>query len=86
MTKYWRYLTPVIALALALAVYWRTLAPTVTLEDSGSFIAAACSLGVAHPPGYPLWCLLAHGFTRLPFGEPAWRVHLSYYDAGFEKL
>lgn len=76
MTKYWRYLTPVIALALALAVYWRTLAPTVTLEDSGSFIAAACSLGVAHPPGYPLWCLLAHGFTRLPLGEPAWRVNL----------
>ncbi len=65
-----------LAAVLALAVYWRTLAPSVTLEDSGSFIAAAHTLGVAHPPGYPLWCLLAHGFTWLPLGTVAWRVNL----------
>ncbi len=73
--KIWRWAAPA-AVALVLAVYWRTLAPTVTLEDSGSFIAAAYTLGVAHPPGYPLWCLLAHGFTWLPLGTVAWRVNL----------
>ncbi|MCL5269577.1 MAG: DUF2723 domain-containing protein, partial [bacterium] len=47
------------AFGIALGLYVRTMAPTVTLEDSGEFIAAAYCLGVAHPPGYPLWCLLA---------------------------
>lgn len=58
-------------------VYFNTLAPTVTGEDSGELILAAWSLGIPHPPGYPLWCLLAHPFTWLPFGDVAWRVNLS---------
>ena len=70
-----RYWPPVGAVALILSVYGFTLAPTVTFEDSGSFIAAAYCLGVAHPPGYPLWCLLAHGFTHLPLASVAQRVH-----------
>ncbi len=60
----------------AFAAYLRTLAPTVTGEDSGELIAAAYTLGIPHPPGYPLWCLLGHLFTRLPFGTVAWRVNL----------
>lgn len=43
----------------SLGLYLFTLAPTVTGEDSGEFIAAAYGHGVAHPPGYPLWTLLA---------------------------
>jgi tetratricopeptide (TPR) repeat protein len=60
---------------IALLVYTCTLAPTVTGEDSGELIGAAWTLGVPHPPGYPLWTLLAHTFTWLPFGNPAWRVN-----------
>ena len=66
----------VAAFLVPFAVYVFTLAPTVTYEDSGSFLAAAVHLGVAHPPGFPLWCLLAHAFTWLPVGDLAWRVHL----------
>ncbi|MFO0945891.1 MAG: DUF2723 domain-containing protein [Planctomycetota bacterium] len=65
-----------LAFVVPFAVYFFTLAPTVTLEDSGEFISVAYHLGVAHPPGYPLWCLLAHAFTYLPFGNVAERVHL----------
>ncbi len=36
---------------VALIVYGWTLAPTVTLTDSGELIVAAYGLGVAHPPG-----------------------------------
>ena len=59
-----------------LAVYLRTLAPTVVGGDSGELIAVAATLGVAHPPGYPLYTLLAHAFTWLPFGGVALRVNL----------
>jgi len=60
--------------AVALAVYLRTLAPTVTLIDSGELAVASRDLGVAHPPGTPLWVLLAHPATRLPWGNVAARV------------
>lgn len=59
----------------ALALYTRTLAPTVTLVDSGELIVAADSLGVAHPPGFPLYVLLAHAATWLPIGNVAFRVN-----------
>lgn len=59
-----------------LLLYMFTLAPTVTLEDSGEFITAAYNLGIPHPPGYPLWCILAHLFTWIPVGNIAERVHL----------
>ena len=68
---------PLAAAAVSFAVYIWTLAPTVTGEDSGELIAAAFTLGIPHPPGYPLWCLLAKGFIQfLPYGEIAWRVNL----------
>ena len=64
---------------LALAVYLRTMAPTITFRhngaDSGDLVTAAINLGVPHPTGYPLYTLLAHLFTRLP-GEPARNVTL----------
>ncbi len=63
-----------LAAALALLVYLLTLARTVTGEDSGELIVAAWSLGIPHPPGYPLWCLSAHPFTWIPLGAVAWRA------------
>ena len=50
---------------LALAVYLKTLALTVTGEDSGELIAAAATLGIPHPTGYPLWCLLGFGWRSV---------------------
>jgi len=66
--------------AIALALYGATLAPTVSVEDTGELIAAAYSLGIPHPTGYPLWTLLAAAFVHgLPFGNDldpiAWRAN-----------
>ena len=58
----------------AFVVYVRTLAPTVTLVDSGELALAARDLGVAHPPGTPLWVMLAHLATLLPWSNVAGRV------------
>ncbi len=60
-----------------LGIYLLTVGHTVTGEDSGELIAAAYSLGVPHPPGYPLWTMLAKlAILVVPCGEVAWRVHL----------
>jgi Flp pilus assembly protein TadD len=52
------------------AAYLATLAPGLTGEDSGDFLCAARVFGIPHPPGYPLWCLLAGGLARLLPVEP----------------
>ncbi len=61
--------------AFALVIYTLTLCPTVPGEDGGELITAAYTLGIAHPPGYPLWCILGKLFTFIPFGSIAWRVN-----------
>src|SRR5437868_748787 len=67
----------ILTFAITLVVYNATLAPTVTFVDSGELIVAAKYLGVAHPPGTPLYVLLAHLFTLLPFGNVAVRVNFA---------
>jgi len=61
----------------ALILYSWTLAPTVTLTDSGELIVVAYGLGVAHPPGVPLWGLLAHLASLVPLGNVAVRINFS---------
>lgn len=60
----------------AFGIYTLMMARTVTGEDGGEFITAAWTLGVPHPPGYPLYCLLAGAFSRLPGLSPAAGVSL----------
>src|SRR5437764_7196253 len=62
---------------VALLLYCCTLAPTVTLTDSGELIVVAHGLGVAHPPGVPLWIILAHLASLMPFGNIAVRINFS---------
>jgi Protein of unknown function (DUF2723) len=61
----------------ALLLYGWTLAPTVTPTDSGELIVVAHGLGVAHPPGVPLWVMLAHLASLVPLGNVAVRINFS---------
>jgi hypothetical protein len=67
-------------MAVALAIYVMTLAPGLTFAnygtDGGDLIAAARTLGIPHPSGYPTYTLLAWLFTLLPVGVIAYRVNL----------
>ncbi|HDS31107.1 MAG TPA: DUF2723 domain-containing protein, partial [Firmicutes bacterium] len=49
-----------------LIVYSFTLAPGVTAGDSGDFIVAVHRFSLPHPPGYPLYMLLAKIWTIIP--------------------
>jgi hypothetical protein len=69
---------------VALFVYVWTLAPTVTLVDSGELIVAARFLGVAHPPGFPLYVMLAHLGSLVPIGNIA--VRINFVSAFFAAL
>jgi len=70
-----------VALALAFigvwVVYLYTLAPELTLEDSGELCTASYYAGIPHPPGYPFWSIYSWFWTFiLPFGNVAWRVEV----------
>jgi hypothetical protein len=68
---------------IAFVVYVATLDPSVGTGDSGELVASAYVWGVAHPPGYPLYTMLGHLATWLPFGSPALRMNLlsAIFDA-----
>ena len=46
-------------------VYLATLAPGVTLWDSGEFLSAMHSLGIPHPPGTPLYVLIGNVWAKV---------------------
>lgn len=59
------------------AVYLFTLAPNVTLEDSGELCTGSFYAGIPHPPGYPFWAIWSWIWTVIvPFGSVAWRVEV----------
>src|SRR2546426_9704342 len=75
-----------VAALAALWAYALTLSPTVAWinfgEDSGDLLAAAATLGIPHPTGYPLFVLLGRLATFLPLGAIAFRINLVAALAG----
>src|SRR5690606_23674469 len=48
---------------LVLIGYYLTLAPDLTLEDSGELAVGSMYAGVPYPPGYPVWTIYTWLFT-----------------------
>jgi len=75
-----------VAALSALWVYVQTLSPTVAWvnqgEDSGDLLAAAATLGIPHPTGYPLFTLLGRAASLVPLGTVAFRINLVAALAG----
>src|SRR5437016_5672078 len=70
------WLALVIAFAAIWIAYLYTLAPDLTLEDSGGLCTASFYAGIPHPPGYPFWSIYSYLWTLLPFGSVTWRVEV----------
>jgi tetratricopeptide (TPR) repeat protein len=71
------WLALIITFAVIWIVYFLTLAPEQTLEDSGELCTGAFYAGIPHPPGYPFWTIYAWLWTKLlVVGNVAWRVEV----------
>jgi hypothetical protein len=57
-------------------IYFCTTARDIVVGDSPELITVAVTLGVPHAPGYPLFTMLGHLFSLVPFGPIPFRVNL----------
>jgi hypothetical protein len=72
-----------IAFSCVWAGYYLTLAPEVTLEDSGELATGSFYAGIPHPPGYPVWTIYTWLWAvLLPIKNVAWRVALGEATSG----
>lgn len=78
MKKIFKFFPLLASFLIPFLVYFYTLCPTVSVHaDAAELATVVLTRGIAHPPGYPLFTLLAIPFSFLPFGEPAWRINLA---------
>ena len=66
--------------AIVFAIYLATLAPTTAFWDTSEYIAAAKVLGIPHPPGNPLFVILAHVFGLIPLAA-SYAVRINLFAA-----
>ncbi|MCJ7497817.1 MAG: DUF2723 domain-containing protein, partial [candidate division Zixibacteria bacterium] len=57
-------------------IYLKTLCPSISWIDSGELATVCCTLGIAHPTGYPLYTLIGRVITLLPLGIPIYSLNL----------
>ena len=62
------------------ALYAFTIAPTTQFWDTSEYIAAAKVLGIPHPPGSPLFVLLANVWGQLPLA-PHYALRINLFAA-----
>lgn len=64
----WKRLTATMILIISAVVYLLTIEPTASFWDCGEFIASSYKLEVGHPPGNPVFQLIARVFSM--FADP----------------
>jgi tetratricopeptide (TPR) repeat protein len=67
----------------AFALYLWTLPPSLApYRDAGEMAASTATLGVSHPPSYPVYILAGRAFGLLPLATHAYRLNLLSAAAG----
>jgi len=83
-TKKWPY--RILLLFLFLSIYSMALSPGITTGDAGELTSAAMVMGIPHPPGYPLWTLLARIFSLLFPENPGFGTNLFSMIVGIASI
>lgn len=72
--------TPILTFSISLTIYLIVMPGDISWSyfggDGGELITASVTLGVPHPPGYPLYILFGKLISLLPVGTLAFRFHL----------
>lgn len=71
-----KYALALISIIL-LGLYINTAPPVMYFGDDGEVISAAYTLGIGHPPGYPLYMLYTKLSSFLPLGDIAYRANIA---------
>ena len=50
---------------IILSVYISSASPSIAGGDSGELVAEGCTMGIAHPPGYPVFTLIVYVVKRI---------------------
>ena len=74
------YTWALVTALVVFVIYLATLAPTTAFWDTSEYIAAAKVLGIPHPPGNPLFIILAHTFGLLPLAA-SYAVRINLFAA-----
>lgn len=69
--KLWNNVVSLIVLAVASFTYIATIEPSASFWDCGEFIASSYKLEIGHPPGNPVFQLIARFFTMFTDGAHA---------------
>jgi len=67
----WNRISAAVAFVVSLVTYLLTIEPTASFWDCGEFIASSYKLEVGHPPGNPVFQLIARFFTMFTDGAHA---------------
>ncbi|MBR1570589.1 MAG: DUF2723 domain-containing protein [Bacteroidales bacterium] len=59
----WNWIVAIAVFVISAATYLSTIEPTASFWDCGEFIASSYKLEVGHPPGNPVFQLIARFFT-----------------------
>ena len=67
----WNRIAALAAMVISAVTYLSTIEPTASFWDCGEFIASSYKLEVGHPPGNPVFQLIARVFTMFGDGSHA---------------
>ena len=69
--RLWKTVTGIVVTLVAAFTYLSTIEPSASFWDCGEFIASSYKLEVGHPPGNPVFQLIARFFTMFTDGSHA---------------
>jgi hypothetical protein len=81
MKKQEKTIFALLTFIISFVIYIVTAAPDVTFTDSGELAAVCVTLGIPHPTGYPLFVILGHAWSLIPF--PVSEIYSLNLFAGF---
>lgn len=80
--RFWNNALGWTTFVVALITYTLTLEPTVSFWDCGEYITTSVKLEVGHPPGAPVFQLIANVIAQLAFGDVTRQAYWVNFTSG----